>query len=76
MIVDQVYEGFTVELKDLKLSKQEKIIKQVNDAIECIDTQVWYKCLYDMLTLIFGYIWLWNYAKEYQVFRINIGACD
>ena len=40
MIVDQVYEGFIVELKDLKLSKQEKIIKQVNEAIKCIKTQV------------------------------------
>ena len=40
MIVDQVYEGFTVELNDLKLSKQEMIIKQVNEAIKCIDTQV------------------------------------
>ena len=40
MIVDQVYEGFIVELKDLKLSKQEKIIKQVIEAIKCFKTQV------------------------------------
>ena len=38
MIFDQVNEGFTVELEDLNLYKQEKSFKQVNETIKCIES--------------------------------------
>ena len=37
MIIGQEYEGFMMKLKDLKLSTQENVIKQVNETFECYD---------------------------------------
>ena len=40
VIIDQEYEGFTVELEDLNLCKQEKSFEQAFEAIKCIESQV------------------------------------
>ena len=37
-IIGQEYEGFMMELEDLKLCIQENIIKQVNEKIKCHDS--------------------------------------
>ena len=36
-IIGQVYEGFKMELGDLNVCIQEKIIKQDNESIKCYD---------------------------------------
>ena len=39
-IIGQEYEGFKMELEDLILCMQKKIIKQVNESIKCYDLKL------------------------------------